>query len=223
MHPNRFLKGRSGIYGIRNLINGKIYVGKTTCFYRRCAQYLYDFNTKRLRHINDYLIRSMSTHGIENFEFFPLEFCGTDSISERELHWITELGSTDRRRGYNLRLDSSSGMTAHLETRNKISKNLRAQWASGIRSDHGEKLKEAWSRCSPERRRLQSDTMRALRTKYEYLVTSPSGESELCNFKRLSDLGLKNAHSVFFRKKTDIAIVKGFHVIRRPIGEVDYV
>lgn len=223
MHPNKFLKGRSGVYGIRNLTNGKIYVGKTACFYRRCAQYLYDFKTRRLNHINDYLIRSMSAHGIEKFEFFPLEFCALDDISERELHWINELGSTDRKRGYNLRLDSSSGMTAHPDTREKISANLKAQWAAGVRSDHGDKMRAAWAGCNDERRRMQSETMRAIRTKYEYQVTDLNGDVEVCDFRRLSELGLKSVLSSFARKRNDSVELKGFHILRRPIGEVDYV
>lgn len=223
MHPNKFIKNRSGIYGIRNLVNGKIYVGKTACLYRRCGQYKYDFKTRRLNHLNCYLIRSISAHGIENFEFFPLEFCGHDDLAERELYWMRELGSTDRRRGYNLRMDSSSGMITHSETRERMSENLRAQWAAGVRSNHGEKLKAAWADATVERRVQQAERMRSLRTKFEYEIRFPDGSTEVCDFRRLCELGLKSAPSSFARKRTDRVMIKGVQLTRRPIGEPDHV
>ena len=222
MHPNKFLKNRSGIYGIRNLVNGKIYVGKTACLYRRCGQYKYDFKTRRLSHLNDYLMGSMSTHGIENFEFFPLEFCSLDDLAERELHWMRELGSTDRRRGYNLRMDSSSGMIVHSETRDRIRENLRAQWAAGIRSNHSEKLKAAWANATVERRTQQAENMRALRTRFEYEIRFPDGSTEVCDFRRLCELGLKNAPSSFAKKRADTVTIKGVQLTRRPIGKSDH-
>lgn len=138
MNPNKFIQSRPAIYGIRNLTNGKLYVGKTHCVYRRCAQYVYDYANRHIGHLNDYLFAAMRKVGINNFEMFVLEFCESEALSERELVWIINFNTTDRNCGYNLRLDSSSGMLAHADTKSKISKNLKRQWAEGIRDGHSE-------------------------------------------------------------------------------------
>lgn len=213
MRPNPFLKGRSGIYGIRNCVNGKIYVGKTNCFYQRCRQYVYDFNYRRLDHINNYLLNAMVKVGIEDFEFFPLEFCSNGQLAELELQWIIKLNSTDRKVGYNLRMDSSSGMLASLETSEKIRANLIKQWADGKRKDHSKKLKANWSGNS-KRKLLQSGVMTKALTKYKYSITTLLGENVLCDFKGLKWLKLQNVVATFHKKDKDTVTFKG-HIITR--------
>src|ERR1035441_5598068 len=110
MHPNKYIQQRPAVYGIRNLLNGKIYVGKAHCMYRRCAQYLYEFKSGRLGHVNPYLYAAMRKSGLSNFEMFALEFCDSEQLSECELKWMLSLRSTERNFGYNLRMDSSSGI-----------------------------------------------------------------------------------------------------------------
>lgn len=220
MKPNKFLKGRSGIYGIRNLINDKIYVGKTKCMYRRCHQYVYDFRERSIGHINDYLFNAMNKVGINQFEYFPLEFCTIDETAIRELFWITELNTIDRNHGYNLRLDSSTGMITSQSTSEKISANLRRQWRDGIRDNHSQKMKDIWSN-DPKRKLQQSTLLRKYRTKYDYNVHHPDGTVETCQYSRLIELGLKNVIANFHRKKSNDVMCKGFRVVRFNKGEID--
>ena len=215
MKPNKFLKNRPGIYGIRNFTNNKIYIGKTKCMYRRCRQYVYDFKNRSIGHINDYLHNAMSKVGIENFELFPLEFCNLDIINSKELAWITQLRSTNKNYGYNIRLDSSTGMITNESTSEKISRNLRAQWANGTRDKHSEKLKKKWSE-NPKRRKEQSILLSQIKTKYVYQITSPEGISEFCKFDRLIKLGLRNVLSNFHRKKSNDVMHKGYRIRRYP-------
>ena len=215
MIPNKFLRNRSGIYGIRNLTNNKIYVGKTKCMYRRCRQYAYDFKNRSIGHINNYLYNAMQKVGIENFELFPLEFCDLNIINSKELDWIIQLRSTNKKYGYNLRLDSSTGMITNESTSKKISRNLRAQWASGIRDKHSKKLKKKWSE-NPKRRKEQSMLLSRIKTKYIYQITSPDGVSEFCKFNKLVDLKLKNVLTEFHRKKTNDVTHKGYRIRRYP-------
>lgn len=218
MSPNIFLKHCSGIYGIRNKVNNKIYVGKTKCMYRRCHQYIYDFETRHIGHINDYLYRAMVKVGIENFELFPLEFCDTENIASRELHWMLSLNSTHRTRGYNLRMDSSTGMHVSTETSEKISSNLKQQWANGVRDGHSQKLKDKWA-SDPQRRLNQGLTFSRLKTKYTYEVHHPCGKKESCDYKRLCELKLQNVGSNFYRRNSDDVTCKGFRIIRHARGE----
>jgi group I intron endonuclease len=214
MKPNLLLKNRPVIYGIRNLINGKIYIGRTKCMYKRCHQYLYDFEFRALGHLNDYLYRAMVKDGIDNFEMVPLEFCSLDVISERELYWMKKSGSTDRQFGYNLRMDSSTGMVTSPETSLKMSENLKRQWAAGIRDGHSEKLKKKWA-SDPERVRIQGELFSHLKTKYEYEVHHPTGEVEFCKYNRLLELRIGSVLSTYHRRSVSDAVCKGFRVIRR--------
>lgn len=218
MKPNKFLKGRSGIYGIRNIINAKIYVGQTTCMYRRCHQYEYDFNNRNIGHLNDYLYRAIKKVGIENFDFFPLEFCDVQHLTSRELYWINRLQSLDRKHGYNLRTDTQSGMGISQATRDLISKNLKRQWAQGVRSGHSKKLKKIWAN-DPIRRQQQGETFSKLKTKYEYEIHNKDGSVVGVLYADLKSMGFANVISTFHRTGKDDVIYKGIRIIRFAKGE----
>lgn len=123
-----------GIYEIRNINNNKVYVGKTVNFKRRYNTYKSAYKTKRASHINGYLMSAIDKHGANSFRFTMIEACSVEEMSERELFWMVEMGSTDPLKGYNLRMDSSTGMITHQSTRDKISKRVRSEYASGVRS-----------------------------------------------------------------------------------------
>lgn len=218
MKPNPFYKNVSGIYGIRNVINNKLYIGKTHCMYSRCHQYVYDLSNRNIGHINDYLFNAIRKVGVENFEFFGLEFCNPDDLSTRELHWITYYKTTERNYGYNLRMDSSGGMIPHDETRTKISDNLRRQWAQGDRSGHSQKMKNKWA-SDPKRKSDQGKLFSNLKTKYEYEVHHPDGTTEQCLFQRLKELGLEGCMSSFHRTKQNDIILRGYRIVRYSKGE----
>ncbi len=212
MKPDFKLKNHSGIYQIRNNVNGKIYIGRSKCFYRRCYQYLYDFRERSLGHINDYLYKSMSKHGIEKFSFEVLEECPNYLTPERELYWITTLDSNNRDKGYNIRLDVDGKMLTALETSTRISSRLKKEWSEGSRNGHSDKLKLAWRNRD---RNAQSSLMSKNLTKYSYTVTSPKFYNSNLNYKQLLELGFKNSVEVFFRLKSDIVMYKGCVVERK--------
>lgn len=216
MRPDAAFKGRSGIYIIRNLNDGKVYVGKTKCLYRRCAQYVYDFRKRAIGHINDYLCNAMSKHGIDNFEFLPVDFAPVHELDKLELEWMVTLMSTNRDHGYNLRLDTSTGMVTSPETSIKISKNLKDQWAKGLREGHSAKLTRSWAE-NPDRRKKQSELLGRLKTRYRYTVTDADGNRFECDYAKLKELQLCSVLSSFHRKRTDVAILKGCKIERFPI------
>ena len=137
---NDDLKYCTGIYRIVNTTNGKVYIGKTLNFYKRFYQHRYAYNAGISKCINDYLRNSISKYGIESFVFEIVEITTVEALAERELFWMLEYKSTDRNYGYNLRLDSSTGMVTHELTRKKISERLRKEWRDGKRSAHRDKM-----------------------------------------------------------------------------------
>jgi len=115
-------KGKSGIYCIRNIINNKVYIGKSINIYYRLKNHIGALNGKIRKHENEYLINSWYKYGKENFEYFILEYLDKEEsiLSERELYWINYYDSINPSKGYNLRLDVSSKCIVSTSTREKL-------------------------------------------------------------------------------------------------------
>lgn len=127
-------KKLSGIYKITNTINNKVYIGKTINFQKRYIAYKAGFKKKDVRKINQYFLNSIEKHGPQSFTFEIVEVCPVEILADRELYWMTAHNSTDQTFGYNLRMDSSTGMITHETTREKISKRVKQEYANGTRS-----------------------------------------------------------------------------------------
>jgi group I intron endonuclease len=112
---------KSGIYAIRNVVNGKVYVGKTSQpFHSRWRTH------RRLlqsgRHDNRHLQSSWLKYGGSSFEFSILEEIPRDQplmIGQRESYWATILKASDRVYGYNLEVVVPDGHTISEETRER--------------------------------------------------------------------------------------------------------
>jgi group I intron endonuclease len=214
MKPSHTLKGRSGIYAIVNTIDGKMYIGKSVDLLRRCKQYILTFKREVRHDVNEYLWGAVKKHGVENFEFVAIDFCDPNELSSRELVWMITHGTTDESLGYNLRMDSESGMTAAHVTKLKMQVNLRKQWADGVRSGHSEKMVESWKRREGSRE-AQALVMKRNLTKWNYLfkgVTVP--------YEGLKEFGLQSAVGKFARYKTNVVVYKGVFIKRIRIENV---
>lgn len=132
MKLNELDKGRPGIYCIINLKNNKKYVGKSMSIYTRVSQHINLLNAKS-KDENRYLISSWHKHGKDNFSYEVLYYCELidniiEDLKEKELFWILKLNTLDKNYGYNLRLDSSSNMIVHKDTRELMSKNRKKNY-----------------------------------------------------------------------------------------------
>lgn len=110
-----------GIYYIKNIVNGKGYIGKSSKLRRR----LYDHYKKRSDK-NKVLYKAFDKYGIENFEFTILQYVEENIetlntvLSELETYYIQEFNTF--KYGYNLTLggDGISGKVYSEEERQKM-------------------------------------------------------------------------------------------------------
>lgn len=110
-----------GIYCIKNISTGKVYIGQTTEISKRIYDHL-----SRLRnncHHNDYLQKAWNKYGEKDFEFTVLRICSVEDLDEAEIFYIEQYNSTDKRYGYNHESGGHSNKSHDEETRDKISKN----------------------------------------------------------------------------------------------------
>ena len=127
----------SCIYLWTNLVNGKKYVGQTTCFHRRMKTYRYTYP-------NAYMEHAVKKHGIDNFDITILERdVPLDKLDEREQYWLDYYQSYDMDKGYNIcRVASTTKGITHTE-----------EWCQ----EHSDYMKEKWK--DAEYRKFWHDKM----------------------------------------------------------------
>lgn len=89
------------IYKTTNHVNGKIYIG-------------YDSKNRTLSEYagsGRLLNFAIEKYGIENFSKEILEYVTEDNWEEREIFWVNEFSSTDRKIGYNITKGGDGGDT----------------------------------------------------------------------------------------------------------------
>ena len=89
MIPGPFTGNVSGIYQIRNTVNGKTYVGSTTSLRRRRAEHLRELAAGR--HFNPILQRAWAKYGAQAFVFEVVEVCPREDRHVREQHYLDTL------------------------------------------------------------------------------------------------------------------------------------
>jgi len=111
---------KCGIYGIRNIVDGKWYVGQSVRIEERRGRHF--GRLAQGTHFNEHLQASYNCYGKECFDFHILEEVPEDMLDIRERSWIEYYESTQKRYGYN-REDGGSFSKRHSEeTKLKIGK-----------------------------------------------------------------------------------------------------
>ncbi len=117
----------SGIYQIRNLQNGHLYVGSAADLSKR--KYDHFYKLERGNHTNAHLQAAYYRYGSDSFVFEILEHCDKASLVGREQDYINSLNPA-----YNIRLiaHSNLGLRHTDDARRKIGDASRGKPFSGI-------------------------------------------------------------------------------------------
>lgn len=114
---------RGGIYCIRNLVSGRIYVGSSINIRSRWKSHRSLLRAGQ--HIARAMQRSWLKHGEAAFEFSILEFVDEPAeLVAREQHWIDALDAANPRTGFNSSPTAGNclGVRHSAETKRKLSK-----------------------------------------------------------------------------------------------------
>lgn len=143
------------VYKITNKQNGKIYIGitnqgaNTNRWYKHCS----DANVGSTFPLHN----AIRKYGKENFQIEVIEIIENedfDYLKEREIYWIKELDSYNRKIGYNLTLggDGTFGRFHSEETKDKIRQKALNRHPSDITrknmSDAQKKVKRDYSKLA---------------------------------------------------------------------------
>lgn len=130
----------SGIYEIRNMVSGRVYVGSATIISRRFAQHKCDL--RKGRHHSRLLQNSWNKHGEDAFRFSVIELCDPGSLAIREAFWMKERHATSAKLGFNLRLDATSN--SGIKRSDQVVAAMRGRMVGRVRSlDERKRISEA--------------------------------------------------------------------------------
>ncbi len=140
---NKYKMDIGEIYKITNLVNNKIYIGKTKKYYKNCEfGYLKRFENHKASATsqsknNDCprLYNSIRKYGKDNFKIELLCECTLKDIDNKEIEYIQRFDSTNRNIGYNIALGGGGRSVVNIseEIRNKISKTQNSEHPMNIK------------------------------------------------------------------------------------------
>lgn len=108
-----------GIYGIKNIVNGKWYIGQSVNIDKRKGIHFSFLN--RLAHYNHHLQEAFKKYGASSFEFQVLEEVSEELLDTRECALIDLYKSNIPQFGYNLRTGGHLNHRISIEGKRKMS------------------------------------------------------------------------------------------------------
>ncbi len=125
------LKSLGEIYKITNIINNKIYIGKTKTYYKnmkfgsenRFKNHIASAFSKSKKYDCPKLYNAIRKYGKDNFKVDIIYTCPIDEVDIYEIKYITEYNSTNDKNGYNIALGGGGRSVVDVseEVRKKIS------------------------------------------------------------------------------------------------------
>ena len=140
---------RYSVYRITNILNGKIYIGKTKQNppVRRWAEHTSD---SRKENPKMYIHRAMKKYGIENFLFEVIaQYKTHDDLCQGEVAIISQYNSNSREYGYNL-TNGGEGPEWTDERKSQFSEKMKGEGNLFFGKKHTEETKQLLSEIRKE-------------------------------------------------------------------------
>jgi group I intron endonuclease len=130
-------KKESGIYAIKNLIDGKLYIGSAISLKKRTRYHINRLTANR--HVNKHLQSAWNKHGKENFTIIILQRgVMPQKLIAREQYWLDFYLSYNSTHGYNKCPVAGSNLGSKYT---EESKKKMAKWQIGRKMSDESKLK----------------------------------------------------------------------------------
>lgn len=141
----------TGVYAIRHIASGRVYVGSSLRIHDRWAGHVRDL--ERGRHGSRHLQHAWSKYGADAFEFIVLETCLPEDRIAREQAHIDVLRAAEREYGFNI-CPTAGALTLTPEMRERISLSRRGRKFGPRAPEVGQKIAAALrgQRLSEERK-----------------------------------------------------------------------
>lgn len=208
------------VYRVTNLINGKIYVGKSKN------------NDPKYFGSGPLIKEAIKKYGIENFQKEILAECDTISdLNALEQHWIKELKSTSRKIGYNLLIGGDGGDTFSIRsiesqniTRKKL-QNKSSQPSEKTREKHRVNTTNLWK--DPNFRQRVLSRKKEVENTPEHKTKFSKRMKEVCSIpenrlkRSLNSRGSNNSQWLGYAElyDEDLQLVKKFDCIKHLFAE----
>lgn len=128
------------VYAIRNIVDGRVYIGGSNQIRKREVKHL--SLLRRGKHPNQHLQDAYNLYGKENMHFVILEECSAENLRQREQWWLDHTLNK-----YNMVLKSSGGpplgRTPSAETKEKIASAQRGKPRKPWSEESRRKISEA--------------------------------------------------------------------------------
>jgi group I intron endonuclease len=115
------IKDICGIYYIKNLKNGKMYIGQSVAIYREFSN-VHRPALRHNRHHNIHLQRAWNKYGEENFEHAIIKECPESDLTALEIFYIKEMKSHQSLGGYNISWGGIASMRGRKHSPETIAK-----------------------------------------------------------------------------------------------------
>lgn len=109
----------SGIYIIKNNVNGKVYVGSAINLKQRWYRHISSLRLNK--HHSSRLQNSVNKYGLENFEFISVQYCNREELISNEQFWIDYFDSYNNGLNGKPKAGNSLGFKHSNESKKKIS------------------------------------------------------------------------------------------------------
>lgn len=152
------MNGVGYIYKITNLIDGKIYIGKTkySIDSRYKGHLRQALKNKNLNITSSNLYNAINKYGVDNFTVEQIEECPYENLSEREIFWIKELDARNPFVGYNICKGGECGPGGPMFKGHKHTEETKKQMSINRKGENNSNYGNKWH---------QSDELKALHSK----------------------------------------------------------